>query len=432
MYEAEYRLAVRNAGFEGFRVILFDQGAGVDQVTEGSALEMNLNFFLVILNALFIGDLVNEVGYHIRPYEVVPGSTDAALAECLKLCQDALEFRDFKNVRGNWFTRKIGKVVPMLSSPDDLGKIIDQLTGDTFPKVMRQCKDLLNEKVEVDYSKPKPTVKVTGEFWAQTTEGDGNFHMFRFLEGEGAQVLVEPVATWIGYMLHLAIIHFKERGGLDKGQAPPKKFWAKMKHKWNYNLKLGMFKMGDRILDRCYTRLRAGLGNTAHKLVNHHMLQKLAEPFYHSQAEGGEGYMEVGKAIYYASNNLAHMVLSLKPFGCMPSTQSDGAQAAVTSAYPDMIFLPIETSGEGDINAYSRTQMALGEAKVKCKNEYAEVVARCGYPLAQVQQHIADNRELRRPIQVIPLQKGVIGQGANFVLHVADMMRAAGVQPKAM
>ena len=61
------------------------------------------------------------------------------------------------------------------------------------------------------------------------------------------------------------------------------------------------------------------------------------------------------------------MVLSLKPFGCMPSTQSDGAQSAVVSNFKDMIYLPIETSGEGEINAHSRVQMALGEAKDKAK-----------------------------------------------------------------
>ena len=64
------------------------------------------------------------------------------------------------------------------------------------------------------------------------------------------------------------------------------------------------------------------------------------------------------------------MVLALKPFGCMPSTQSDGAQSAVMSHYKDMIFLPVETSGEGDVNAHSRVQMALGEAKAKTKLEF--------------------------------------------------------------
>ena len=33
----------------------------------------------------------------------------------------------------------------------------------------------------LDRTRVKPIVKITGEFWAQTTEGDGNFNMFKFL-----------------------------------------------------------------------------------------------------------------------------------------------------------------------------------------------------------------------------------------------------------
>jgi hypothetical protein len=91
----------------------------------------------------------------------------------------------------------------------------------------------------------------------------------------------------------------------------------------------------------------------------------LAHPFYHQLARGGEGYMEVGKNVYYTVNHLCHMVLALKPFGCMPSTQSDGVQSRVVNKFKDMIFLPIETSGEGEVNAHSRVQMALAEAKAK-------------------------------------------------------------------
>ena len=67
------------------------------------------------------------------------------------------------------------------------------------------------------------------------------------------------------------------------------------------------------------------------------------------------------------------MVLALKPFGCMPSSQSDGVQSAVINKFKDMIFLPIETSGEGEVNAHSRVQMALGEAKVKAKTRIRAV-----------------------------------------------------------
>jgi predicted nucleotide-binding protein (sugar kinase/HSP70/actin superfamily) len=116
------------------------------------------------------------------------------------------------------------------------------------------------------------------------------------------------------------------------------------------------------------------------------------------------------------------MVMSLKPFGCMPSTQSDGAQAAVTSHFPDMIYIPIETSGEGDVNAHSRAQMALGEAKVKCKNEFKACVERTGYTLDQIRDYCRNHRELRRPLQRIPHENGVVGRAANFVLHAGRLM----------
>jgi len=50
----------------------------------------------------------------------------------------------------------------------------------------------------------------------------------------------------------------------------------------------------------------------------------------------------VGKNVYYTINHLCHMVLALKPFGCMPSSQSDGVQSAVINRHKDMVFLPIE------------------------------------------------------------------------------------------
>ena len=50
MYEAEYRLALRNAGFDGFRVMLFQQSGGLNQSEAGAGLEMNVDFFLAILN----------------------------------------------------------------------------------------------------------------------------------------------------------------------------------------------------------------------------------------------------------------------------------------------------------------------------------------------------------------------------------------------
>ena len=119
-------------------------------------------------------------------------------------------------------------------------------------------------------------------------------------------------------------------------------------------------------------RSYAGIFGTSNGLAMH--MERLGHPYYHSRSQGGEGHLEVAKNIYYSAKKLCHMVLSLKPFGCMPSTQSDGAQAAVVSQYRDMIFLPIETSGGGEVIAHSRVQMALGRASVKARKEMADVL----------------------------------------------------------
>ena len=120
------------------------------------------------------------------------------------------------------------------------------------------------------------------------------------------------------------------------------------------------------------------------------------------------------------------MVLSLKPFGCMPSTQSDGAQAAVVSHYRDMIFLPIETSGEGEINAHSRVQMALGEAKAKAKREFQECLAKTGLTLEQCRAYLDAHPEMKRPMYKVPRRKGVVGDAANMVLHIAERVGVRG------
>ena len=116
------------------------------------------------------------------------------------------------------------------------------------------------------------------------------------------------------------------------------------------------------------------------------------------------------------------MVLSLKPFGCLPSSQSDGIQSAVTSRHKDMIYLPIETSGEGEVNAHSRVQMALGEAKVKAKAEFQEALAKTGRRVDEIRDFAAQHSRLQSPLYHIPRRPDVAGVAANFVLHVNDIM----------
>jgi predicted nucleotide-binding protein (sugar kinase/HSP70/actin superfamily) len=420
MYEAEYRLALRNSGFDGFRVLLFQQSGGLSQSDAEAGLEMNLDFFLGILNALNCGDVMNEVAYALRPYEVNVGDTDRILDETMDYLHEI-----FRKKRPWKLDENMSKFLGGFSNTAEyLGKFVKQIKGDEYVPALERCRDRFND-VEIDRLRVKPIVKITGEFWAQTTEGDGNFNMFAFLEREGAQVLVEPIGTWIMYMIHQVVQKYRDFKGLDEAAVLPPiwKVAPRARIEWDFRRKVAKLKLAEAIFKSEYHKIVNALGGIAHHLADQYELQRLGHPFYNSRAGGGEGHLEVAKNIYYSNKDLAHMVLSLKPFGCMPSTQSDGAQSAVVSHYKDMIFLPIETSGEGEINAHSRVQMALGEAKNKAKKEFRESLERAGLTLEECQRWVEAHPETKRPMYRVPHTMGVVGQAANFVLHIGERMK---------
>jgi predicted nucleotide-binding protein (sugar kinase/HSP70/actin superfamily) len=425
MYEAEYRLALRNSGFEDFRVMLFQQSKGLSQEDLEAGIEMNLDFFLGLLNAMNMGDMLNEIGYLVRPYEAEEGLTDRVLEGAREHLAAVLKNQPRPKLGDG--VEKILRQTGLYNKADYAMKFSRQLASSYYTDALHTVRDQLAD-IEVDRFRVKPVVKITGEFWAQTTEGDGNYNMFRFLEREGAEVIVEPIGTWIMYMIHQFKQKLRDRKGIeDKAEMPA---WTRRPHRRlaveaRYRKRYTRMTVAEKIFMREYTRLQEALGGgILHELVCQYELQRMGHPYYNSRAAGGEGHLEVAKNIYYSSKGVAHMVVSLKPFGCMPSTQSDGAQAAVVEQYKDMIYLPIETSGEGEINAHSRTQMALGNARIKAKQEFAGVLARTGRSLEEIKAYVDDHPEMKKALYVVPKRDDVVGKAANFVLHVAERMAA--------
>jgi predicted nucleotide-binding protein (sugar kinase/HSP70/actin superfamily) len=444
MYEAEYRLAVQNSGFDGFRVLLFQQTDGIKAASGEPGLKFTVDFGMATFNALNLGDVLNDVAYQIRPFEVRQGDTDKVVNECMDLFTTRLRERRTYDILDRLpaaISARVSRHKALKDWANALGKVRDHLYGEYTNRMLQDVHDAL-ATVEVDRLRVKPVVKVTGEFWAQTTEGDGNFRMFSFLEREGAQVMVEPIGTWVMYMLWLAKATHQERRGIA---TPQRGLGRRLIDTLSFHGKQLSFDAGRRFYMRQHGRLVDALGGIAHPLLRLEDLAALAAPYYNVFAKGGEGHMEVAKNIYYTVHKKCHMVLSLKPFGCMPSTQSDGVQSAVMSHFKDMIFLPIETSGEGEVNAHSRVQMALGEARAKARVEFQQALESTGRPLDDIREYVAAHRELRSPFYRVPVHKGVTGTAANFVLHVSARMdrdrrravgslataRRAGVSPAA-
>jgi hypothetical protein len=112
------------------------------------------------------------------------------------------------------------------------------------------------------------------------------------------------------------------------------------------------------------------------------------------------------------------MTLSVKPFGCMPSASvSDGVQSAITEKYPGTIFCPVETSGDGRVNFYSRVQMYLFKAKQAALAEYDRALEEHGVTREQVEAFIAANPKYARALHKAP--HVYAGTSADIVAEVA-------------
>ncbi len=427
MYESEYRMALENAGFGGFRVLLFSQNDGLKAQSGEPGLKFSVDLGMGAMNALNLGDISNDIAYQLRPYEVVPGATDRALDRIVDELSNFLRSRPVFEIlerSPQWVSTRLAKNKQLKDVLNTLGKVREHLYGKPYADALARCREILGE-VEIDRLRVKPTVKVIGEFWAQLTESDGNFNMFSFLESEGAYVLVDSIGNWVTYLLHQAKANARENRSLDAPCPRPASWEIKkrLRNELSFQKKWSPLMLGERIWARQYQRVVQALGNIARPLPSQAELARLAHPFYHTLARGGEGHLEVGKNVYYTTHHLCHMVLALKPFGCMPSSQSDGVQTSVVNRFPEMIFLPIETAGEGEINAHSRVQMALTEARMKARAEFDQCLQASGQRLEDIRSYVEDHPELRSPLYEIPRHQGVAGVAANFVWHVGQRMR---------
>src|SRR5882757_6792225 len=133
MYEAEYRFALQNAGFDGFRVLLFQQNDGIKAASGEPGLKFTVDFGIGMLNALNLGDVMNDLIYQIRPFEIEKGQTDVVFPEAMEMLTDVLRNRDdvgdLMDRLPPWAGRILAKNRPVKSWTCALAKVKDHLYG---------------------------------------------------------------------------------------------------------------------------------------------------------------------------------------------------------------------------------------------------------------------------------------------------------------
>jgi predicted nucleotide-binding protein (sugar kinase/HSP70/actin superfamily) len=383
MYVTEYRKALRDAGFDGFRVMLFEQKGGLSQATgDDVGLEMNPPFFIGIIKSLVCGDVLNALAYRVRPYEVRPGATNEVVEESKKILYAAL------HEQTNIFL------------------------------ALRRCKQLF-EKIEVDRLRPKAKVSIIGEFWAMTTEGDGNYHLQKFLESEGAENDIQLTTAWLLYNIWEVARDTRERRDL-RGTDGGKRGLEKL-DEIGVGKRLATMRIAEWVLRGGFQAFALPVGLYGYHLPDMDLVADVAKDFYSNDLRGGEGHMEVGKLIVNTVHQKAHMTVSVKPFGCMPSSGvSDGVQSLITARHPGSIFCAVETSGDGATNFYSRVQMYLFKARQLAEAELTKAYADCGVTEAQVRDFLAKHPRYGSPFHHPPHK--VAGTAANLVYEVAPLI----------
>lgn len=403
MYESEYRQALEDAGFPGFRVLTFLAAAAIRDGSRHPGLKFTLNFGLGMLNALILGDILFDLSYRIRPYEVEPGATDAAVADGLGILTEHLRsqgsYRPFAGSPRGGLARQLAV----------LKSIRHHLRGEEWRAALEQCRRRLAE-VRVDWLRVLPVAKVTGEFYSALSEGEANYELYRYLERHGAEVRVDPITNLILYWLYQARLNNRRRKGLRPG------YWRKEI----------LLRFSSWFWTWQYRVAAQRLGGLAGEPEDQEKMGKLASSCFDPLARGGEGHLVAGRALEAAGHRSCHMFISVKPFGCMPATQSDGVMALIAARHPEIGFLPLETLGEAEVNALTRVEMALADARRRAREEFAEALRSTGRTLDEIRRFVSARPEMQSPFYRFRREPPPAGTAAQFLLHVAERMRREG------
>jgi len=377
MYEADLRKALKSAGFPNFRIIMLDIAHGLDVDQESVGLRMTPYVFVRLGKAIMSGDLVFDLACQVRPYEVNPGQTDEVLREASQILR-----------------RAVAKSSSMAAALRRVGKLF--------------------AGIEVDYLRVKPRVKITGEFFLKHAEGDANHRLLRWLEDEGVEIMPDLVGAWFEYMIWLNELKVKDRlwvkkDALGMGTANPWLVWAGLR-------------LGKATFEVVFSFYRWMLNFRPQALPPMGKLDRYSEGYYEKRLIAGEGHLEVTKHIWMTLHAKAHMMISVKPFGCMPSTISDGVQSKVVTDLADAVFVSIETTGDGEVLVKSRVQMKLQEAKDKTREEMARVLDRYGVTLEELRAYSRKHPELSNAMRRVPHEPDMVSTAANFAAYVARRM----------
>ena len=262
-----------------------------------------------LMKGLIYGDLLMRVLYRVRPYELVPGSSDRLYDKWVKLCQESLKKGNSRD-----YTSTINQIV----------------------------KDFDNLKLDEELVKPK--VGVVGEILVKF-HPTANNNIVELLEVEGAEAVVPDLTDFLLYSAYDNRIKYEKLAG---------SFWGMVSSNLSIH-RIESYRKEMKIA------LEASKRFTAPKSIQE--IAKYAQNHLSLANQSGEGWFLTGEMVELVRSGVNNIVC-LQPFACLPNhITGKGMFREIKRSYPQANIAPIDYDpGASEVNQLNRIKLMLSVA----------------------------------------------------------------------
>ncbi len=296
----------------------------------GNGMETNPGFKITLpmlkaaAEALVYGDLFMRCVYRVRPYEEVPGSTNALHEALRDVCIETL-------------VGDKAKAKEMLHAAGGTG-------GVSYNNL---CKQIVRafDTLPIDENLRKPRVGVVGEILVKYMPLANNF-LVELLEREGAEAMVPDLMDFMNYSLYNATFKASHLG-IPKSSA--------VKNRLGIWVIQTLRRPALKALEES-KRFEAPLPIAE--------VAKLAEPLLSIGNQYGEGWFLTGEMCELITTGVPNIVC-VQPFACLPNhVVGKGVIKALRAKYPEANVVAVDYDpGASEVNQLNRIKLMLSQAK---------------------------------------------------------------------
>jgi len=370
-YAALLRKALDDAGYEDVPIITNDD---VDYHNQQPGWTMNMMSAIRIALVLPMIDALEELLRKMRPYELVPGSSDDAFERAIDVLMEGLEAHGSRGAE----------------------------------KAFKQSIAIMNE-VKYDRSELRPRVLIVGEYLLNFHPG-ANHDVEQYLEDNGFEIIEARMTDVIRKTYFYKDAQVKEYG---VGKPLGEKAFLRIANR--------LFEHGHDVCDRIAA---------AHPLYEPACrmpeLVQASDPIIHHTFDAGEGVLIPGEILHHAAHG-CEAFLILQPFGCLPNhIVGRGIAKRLKELYPNAQILPLDYDPDVSFaNLENRLQMLVMNvqgAKAPKAESDAQAAGSRENPMPPMPTD-PDNRPWTP--KVVPGRFGNEGLAENLAAAVAEAAREA-------